>query len=397
MTITVQEQEQEPRTIRLSPAEYTATAERLAKINARAERRGFTGRWVLTGERKVVTTNENGFMVEHVWMDATLTGEAPSYGGWTFLAALDWDPNAGLVVRAAPGVEQVDRSGLVEGQCQHCNTVRRNRRKTYVVTDGTTTVQVGSTCLKDFLGWDGRVAWITEKDEEEVDDLFGGTHWGEPEVTVDTALGLAWASIQASGWRPASSWGATTRGDVETFLFGRGKPAEQVRADLAPFLNERTEERAAEVKAFILSDDFAGASDYVTNLKAVIGAESGFVSARNLGLVVSAPQAHARHVERTLIREKAKALPSRHIGVVKGKITFTGTIVGIRYIEGVHGTTVLYTLVAEDGVQVKWFASRSALGEQEGREVTITATVKAHDQYQGVPQTVVTRAKEVTQ
>jgi len=81
----------------------------------------------------------------------TVEGSAPKFAGWSFLATLAHTPD-GNVVRSVPGFE-VDakvREGLP--CCDHCKTAR-NRRDTYVVRheDGRI-MQVGSTCMKDFLG-----------------------------------------------------------------------------------------------------------------------------------------------------------------------------------------------------------------------------------------------------
>jgi len=93
--------------VQISPAEYFLTVEKIEKINARAAKKGWTGRVTLDAVETTKVTNVEGFEVrEQVW-DVTLGGEAPSYNGWTFLATLDWDENAGLITRCAPGVEVV--------------------------------------------------------------------------------------------------------------------------------------------------------------------------------------------------------------------------------------------------------------------------------------------------
>jgi hypothetical protein len=387
-------------TVKITPAEYSATVEKIAKINARAAKKGFTGRITLDAERLEVTREISaGLNVTEVFYEVSIGGEAPSYNGWTLAAVLDFDPEAGLIVNTAPGVESINREGLQAGWCGHCETIR-NRRKAYLVRNAETgqEIQVGSSCIKDFLGWSGGIVWVSESDVEH--EVSGGWGYSEPRYTVDTVLAVAWACIKVGGWVPASAgFGQSTTKDrtllvlnPPTRLGDRDKAfIEDVKA-LAS--TENIQARAAEVRAFILSDDFAGDSEYVQNLKNLMSADS--VTSRHFGLAVSAPQAYARHQERTLVKATKDALPaSEYLGSVGDKkVEFTGMITHIRYLEGVYGTTVLYVIRNQStGVEVKWFASREALGDKQGVEVSIVGTVKAHEEYQGRKTTVLTRCK----
>src|SRR5205807_1101678 len=83
----------------LTPAELEATEAKIAKINERAQRRGFTGR--ITVESRQVertTVTEAGLEVTEIRYATTLTGDAPCYNGWTLLATLDWDSAEDLIV-----------------------------------------------------------------------------------------------------------------------------------------------------------------------------------------------------------------------------------------------------------------------------------------------------------
>ena len=117
----------------LTPTEYAATVERAAKINARATKRGFTGRLDIVGtEREVTKRDSAGLSITSLVIDTEITGDAPCYNGWMFLAAVDTvetADGAAYVLRAAPGVQPstLDRSALLPGQCQHCHTIRKNR------------------------------------------------------------------------------------------------------------------------------------------------------------------------------------------------------------------------------------------------------------------------------
>lgn len=411
---TTEQEETAPRAWSLSPDELTATRAKVAAINARAARKGFTGRYDVHAvradyiERNALT----GFEITHVRYAVTLTGEAPSYGGARFLARVDWN-NDTPIIATAPGIDVaggIDRAVLVPGACAHCN-VSRDRRNTYIIETATgAQVQIGSTCIKDYLGWHTLPVFISEATgADELDEFigggFGGARCEEAYAPLDI-LATSWAVIRTFGFVPKSSYDGTPTAETVKYALGyyrmpthrecaRGACAAcNIGADLAriaPLVSEASG-HAETVRAFILSDAFAGASEYVTNLKSLAGAE--LAEGRFIGLLASAPQAYAKHLDQTLIREAREAKPSAHVGAAGDKLTVTVKIENIRYIDGQYGTTVLYVMRDEStGNVYKWFASREALGDALDVTVTIKGTVKKHETYNGLASTVLTRCK----
>jgi hypothetical protein len=378
---------------RINETNYQATVAKVQKINQRAQKRGFTGHITLDAQQVVVESqDEFGFGRTEIWFDVELGGEAPSYNGWTFQATLAWDEAAGLVVRSAPGADPIDRDQLQEGFCAHCRT-DRFRKETYVVRNVETgdQLQVGSTCIKDFLGWTGSIVFLdTDALGEELG--FGSYGGAADRVGTQYAMAVAWALIKLDGYKPASG-SNSTKGDVLDVLFPPKVPDLARRIELARIqtLAAEAKDQAAACIAWVLSDDFAGTSDYVQNLKNVVGADS--VSFGNIGLLASAPQAWARWQQKTLIREAEAAQVSNWLGPVGQRLTFTATIKAITFIPSEWGTTVLYSMLDAAGNVIRWFASREVLGDEVGETFTLKATIKAQDTFKDVKQTLVTRAK----
>jgi len=398
----------EVHTVRLTPAEFVATQAKIAKLNERAAKRGFTGRFEVTGKRvEVSVTNESGLNVTTVYMDSLITGETPKYNGWSFLARIDTIAGTEeFTTASAPGVERIDRELVRPGHCDHCDS-NRYRKNTYLVVNEDGEVKnVGSTCIKDFLGWSGSFAFISEGEVEE--SVFGAGHGGgEPTWTVDTVLAAAYASIRANGWVP-SSFDARTTVSVVRLIIGAVTATKYEKADLA-MLREYAEEAAAKasvVREWILSDEFKGNSSYVDNLKATVAAgEAGW---KQLGLLASAPQAYIRHLESAPEREARQAqwdaekaakaaqkASSVFLGTVKGKLEVKGTIIAISYSAHTHGTTVRYSIETAEKNVVKWSASSEVLGDKEGVEVHIIGTVKEHEEFNGLKRTIITRCAKV--
>jgi hypothetical protein len=395
-------EEREPWTWRLSFAQVEATREKFDKLNARAAKKGLSGTWELVKVERVVETEDHpvtGLPVEKVWYDVQVGGTPIAFDGWQFIATLDWDEYAGLIVRAVPGAVAVEREALREGWCDHCKTTR-TRRKTYVVRDMNNgqQLQVGRSCIKDFTGWQGNVAWLEKNNTSEA-GFFGEV--GRIDYSPATVLATAWAVIKENGFVPASqSWETTTKELVSMALYPNMKSADERKfaESLRPLAKEAAG-RAEEIRTFILSDDFGGDSDYVLNLKAATAGER--VSPRNFGLLVSAPQAYARHQERTLIREAKAKLGegSEWVGhpadkakkIKASRLDLEVTVAGVYYSHGDYGTTTIYTLVGADGNLFKWFASDDKLGDTEGARFVIKGSVKAHQEWKGTKETHLTR------
>ncbi len=382
-----------------------ATREKVEKINARAAKKGLAGTLTMTSEPVECEEVDELTKIKRTWTEykVEIKGNAPAYNGWEFVAKLDWDANAGLIVRNIPGVDSVvNRETVKEGWCDHCKTTRQ-RLVTYVVRNQETgeTLQVGSSCLKDFTGQYTTIAFpeLSSADDDEEGGFFG-FRGAEREYDPATVLAVAWACVKLEGFKPASNFGNTTKGDVLTALYpSKSKNDREFAATIAPLADEASK-KAAELLAWILSDDFNGPGDYVVNMKAV--AAGKFVSRRNIGILASAPQAWAKSLERTLVREREASVyknsqwfgtaPDKAKGIKASRHDLTVTVKAIRYIDGDYGTTTLYTMITDEGNVAKWFSSGTdKLGENVNARFVIRGSVKKHDEWEGMKATVLTR------
>jgi len=377
---------------RLTPYEFAKTQAKIERLNERAIKSGWTGRLEVTGKEVTVTERgPSGLPVTRQFVDTTVTGEPPKYGGWVFLAKLEWDEESGLIVSNAPGTPTVDRSKLHEGVCDHCH-INRYRKETYLVSnDQGETMQVGSTCLKDFLGWDTRPVWVSPPTS---DDLFEEGGWGhsEPSYSTETVLAAAWACVQQFGFVPSNGFGSATKYTVENVLHPRTERARKLASEIGPFVDEAIGQ-AKVIREWVLSDAFNGDTDYVINLKNI--ARGDFVTTKRFGILVSAPQAWARAQERDLVRRREQAeLLNEWNGKPGDKLELTVTLKSERDIPGDWGTTTLYTFEGDDHRVYKWFSSRVIWTDELPTEpIKIKGTVKKHDEYNGTKSTVLTRVK----
>lgn len=372
----------------LSYEEMQATEAKVAKIMKRAQGKGFTGKLEVTSEATTRThTAPSGHKVTEHGYDVTITGAPPKYNGWTFLARIEWADGKPVTFNA-PGTDgtTVDRASLQPGACDHCKQ-DRYRVHTFVVRhDDGRQVQVGSTCIKDFLGWDANTVQFFGDDDATswLSDMAGSL---PPAYDVETVLAFAWAAIKVNGFVRASDYGYSTKAQVLDAIDPRDKRSRETADAIRPYVAE-SEAQAKRVRDFVLSADFGPTtSDYVVNLKNIC--EAGSVTAKMFGFLVSAPQAYARHQERTLVRKaETESATNEWLATPGERITVKATLLARRYFRGDYGTTTLYTFRTDTGHTVKWFCNAKAepFGDAEVEDhatVELTGTVGKHDEYNG--------------
>ncbi len=343
-----------------------------------------------------------------LWHLVSVTGEAPKLAGWTFAAVIELDheaPDAPNVVHVVTGETDPAWRTLAE-RCDHCHVNSRRRNKLVVVDhDNGDRKVVGTTCLRDFLGHtapENVAAWaeyltdldgLGEFEDEDYTPRLGGG--GEDRWDAPTYLGWVARSVRESGWvaRSAVRFGGTATADDALYLLGLASGSvrlgrNEVRP--APLTDAEIAEGAA-AAAWAASVDPAG-NDYLANLNAVALKPS--LRRKDLGLAASILSAYAKVQERELERaaRAASTAASVHVGTVGERIELTGTVTFVRYFDGDYGTRALVKILASGNV-LTWWCSNADKAPAQGDTVTGKATVKAHEDYQGTAQTLITRAK----
>ena len=88
---------------------------------------------------------------------------------------------------------------------------------------------------------------------------------------------------------------------------------------------------------------------------------------------------------------EAKRSKSSHVGEIGDRIDITATITVVKAIDGFYGVSYFTILENSEGDVFKYFGS-AELGDK-GESITLKATVKDHDKYDQVKQTVINRPK----
>jgi len=378
----------------LTAYELEMTKEKIAKINARCAKRGIPGGLNVEWREEIKKEkNSVGVEIEYLVYMTKITGISPKLPDWEFIATLDYDHNAGLIVRTYPGVNSIDRSELREGWCDHCQT-DRYRKNTYVMrnTESGEQIQVGSSCIKDFTGWEA-LPYSAEKMSKDVEEMSGEFGGGARDVSTLTVLSVAWACVTEFGYVRSREIGATVD-MVRNVIDPPRKISPEFKAELERLSAhaDSMTDRAKELRAWILSDEFSGNSEYVLNMKAIAGAE--MVSSRNYGLLVSAPQAWARFLEKSFIKAKEAKPESNWVGEIGERWEMSLKLETVKYIESAYGCSTLHKFTDASGNVFSWFASSADYGDNVGDVFHVSASIKGHSNKYGV-ETALTRVKVI--
>lgn len=329
----------------------------------------------------------------------TLTGDAPKYAGWTLVAALT-HVEGETVVRSHGDVPAIYRNrGSV---CDHCNTSRQ-RAETYLVRhDDGRHMQVGSNCLKDFLGHEEAeklalqatmlyLAFGAAEDGEE-GGFGGGGH--RDHLTLEEYLPMVAWCVRAQGWvsRKAArerDLGAATA-DNALWYVGDAKARKEVGAD--PTAEDAKLAADAMLWAESLTDEqVAGDNDYLHNLRVV--ARCGYVTNKLAGVGASMITAYERHLGRERAKvERATRPASTHVGTVGVRSCWDATLDFVTGYETDFGYTTICKFRSTTGAVIVWKASSTGITRADvGKRFMVCGTVKKHDDYKGEAQTQISR------
>lgn len=344
--------------------------------------------------------NEYG-IADKVW-EVHVCGPEPVLEGWKFLARIE-HTDSGNIVRTIPDETVPERYRSTGRICDHCNKIRK-RRDTFVVREIDTgdTKQVGSSCLKDFFGH-GTPEKHAKLAELLADAHFYGASGGAPDgalveyrwANVHTYLSWVAYSVRKYGYvtrkaaRDRGHDAVSTANDAwDTMVAYATKKGFSV-----PLYTEDdvdVAEKTIEWVAKIGEKDPAKRSEYEHNV--YVAVNEGIMEYRHVGLVASAVSCYLRSLEEA---NKNKSLKdSKHVGSVKDRLTFNVTLLSKTGFDGYFGWTVVHKFLTDDGNVLVWFATGSA-EFKEDESYKVKATVKKHDEYKGVAQTVVNRVTEM--
>lgn len=388
----------------------------IAKINKRADKIGVPhvqiieqGTRFVPNRAAVQELTNAGYPLDKAQQEApkdkvyqiSIEGEGPKIEGYTFVGSLDHYSLPGdVLIKTVPG--EVIPSTHYDAQpiCDHCGKIRP-RNNTYVLRNDETGehIQVGSHCVRDFIGYDpSQVARFLERVFKLVDDIendeFGSSGSSGGSIYFDPVktLALTNAVIRTYGWVSVS------RAEIENTM----PTATIVNLIIHPPKDKRIynqivneiewDEQSDEAEAQKAIDwilDKEDENEYITNLRKMAKAEG--IPSSGFAMWVSLMATYNRAQEQ--LREKARQLKTNEwVGEVKERREFTVELVGTHVFDGQFGSVVIHRFVDDQGRTIIWFANTKS-NMENGHTYRIVGTVKKHDQYNDWKQTHINRVK----
>jgi hypothetical protein len=301
------------------------------------------------------------------------------FNGWEFVATIQHLDTGDNIVRNITNHEIPEKFRHSPKNCDHCQ-INRYRKDTYIVyhTESNEFCQVGSSCIKDFLGGNSpdhilQLAGILADLNVFMTGMGTGSN-GPGGYYILDVLATTKALIKVFGWVPKSKADECHRSTASRFL------------DDPIACSEEDKEFAVKANEWVenLSDEEVKDSDYLFNIRAI--ARSGMADVRTIGYATSIVAAY----ERTL--NKPSQVVSKHVGTLKKREMFNLTMKRELIFDGNYGTTYKYIFNDENGNIVTWNASNSFDFDKEAVYL-IEGSIKAHVEYKGNLQTELTRCK----
>jgi hypothetical protein len=327
-------------------------------------------------------------------------GPEPILGDWELIAKLE-PAREGNVVKTLLGKTAVpDRYRTERIWCDHCN-LDRVRHSSYLVRHVTTGEykQVGTSCLADFTGHGDpeliaqRAEWLgfayDAADEAGYDPDLDRSGRGPERFYLDQYLAWVVATIKRYGWLSRSRAEYRGHSTADTALHFWKTPRQHIEAHNYYEPTEADEQEAKAAIAWVRTELAARAdlSEYEHNLVLVCSEDS--IPFSWIGYAASLIPAYGREVEqRTRIENEGG---SEWQGAVKERQEWGPlTLIAVHSFESRFGTCYLYKFQDQSGNVFVW-KTGNQYDWQQGEQFAGKATVKAHDEYKGVKQTVLTR------
>lgn len=368
---------------------------KLETLNKRAAKLGLEPITLRTGEKSIQDhPYEKGTKYEVI--EVFVEGSAPTLNGWQFVATLEHDENGTLIRRIPTFQDEIDLTQYRTASPDNCDQchARRRRNDTYIVAKETTdgeefddrrwfeTQQVGSTCLKDFIGTENPQA--IAKFLEQVRDFIEGAASGgysegriTPRYDLYDFMGTAAAVVREHGY--ISRRRAEETGDFAT--------ADAVKSDYFNRLHRIsfkgqqgwTEVTDADADLAVTTVEWVRGldekdleNDYLYNVFTVC--KSGTLTDRQFGIAASAITAYQRAEQRRIERETAPKV-DEYLAEPKERVQPIFTVE--RVFEnhgGDYGISYKHILKASTGHRLIWSTGSECL--EQGKQYTGDFSVK---------------------
>lgn len=371
---------------------------KLTRIKNKCEKYGIEFAYNKVGEI-IKETDTEGEFIKYIEIEVDGTAVI---NGWRFIATIEHKSGVNVVRQYDNSVDIPSKFYTSPATCEHCNSAR-NRKDTYLVLNEESgeIKQVGKSCLLDYtsgLSAQNVAAFMEGFELEDYFEPMGPSfrHFLE----VREYLPYAIETTRIFGFVPSSSVFSTKNQIEECRRIYKGDVRKHDEETLKMMeigkFNPDSEEVAAMVEDIILwakSVDRENCSNYMLNVNAIF--QSDYAEYRDKGFLASVPNSYNNYVESQQKKQeeekKRAAINNTFIGKIGDKVSLkVKECKAVTSYSTQFGVTIIYRFLAEDDNVIIW---KTSVGFETENVKEVSGRVKAHNEYNGEKQTVLTRCK----
>jgi hypothetical protein len=338
---------------------------------------------------------------------------------WKFVSRIIHASEGGNVLMNVPGEELPTAFRTATPKCEHCNTNRR-RNDTYVLKNPETGEykQVGSSCIKDFLGhrsaneyakWAEALAMFgSELGNLEDEDFMGGGGRGEITYGIESFMAMIRAAQEflhqgrflSRGWankknqEPGSLGNYVSTVDAALGLYhSRDKEDQEMFRKMMSSITDEQKQELAEALDWARNlknapdNQVDQLSDYLWNLS--VAASLPVVTRRTAGIVGSLWPAYKKAILDPM-QEQGSGPPSSSLGSKGQEVVARGELLD----EEISGNRNTYRLRTEDGQLVQWLSD--PIDAAKGDTINVFGEVFGYARPYGLLATTLGRARLIS-
>jgi hypothetical protein len=339
------------------------------------------------------------------WLEVSFSGDPAKVAGWEFVGTIQHvqtDLGASNILRSIPGRPEIPEIfRTVSPHCGHC-VKNRVRKDTFVLHMDGNFKQVGRNCLRDFLGHDPSMALMLMDMIREINAGEEGSGWKRAAQPMDVVL-MAAAIANAVGFSKDNA------GWAFWYLFPCKELHEAIRQGKMPKIRPTDADLELAEKAADWVRLSSHTSSFLANINSALSMKAA--TDREAKLLAWAVGAYLKEHEKmklaatkaqlareAALKRKEELKDAKHVGQIGERLKDTLTLLQTRKCGqgGYRGDETLYLhkFQTSAGDIVTWFTT-SIVDLEEGQSAEFKFTVKEHKQYEGVPETAVTRVSPV--
>lgn len=328
-------------------------------------------------------------------VDIDVINPVVSLNGWSFLGSVEHSKDGNIILKKIYDVQIPEQYLNSDDYCEHCNT-KRYRKFTYLVYKAETGEihQIGSTCLKAYLGFDVSLLLEHFKLMDTITNMMGyeGERIAKRGIEAqpfDEFIKRTIVHIDEYGYVSAKK--AREHNTIEkniidgNFLSATGDTVFASFNNMRKIVPFETEEVVNKYNAIVeWVNGLENNSDYIHNIKTLM--KRGYVTFKTATTAASIVGVWYANTHKKKIEDK---IISNHFGTIKERMVVDVTVEHISFFEGQYGAGKCYKFRTNEGNVAVWFSAKADL--ELGKRYVGKATVTKHTEFKGVKQTQLNR------